>query len=109
MRQLWNANMHYRGLVLASLPKGASRVLDVGCGDGILAAQLVESGVPNVVALDVDQPVLDRARARHEGMPIEWLQGDVLDASLEPQSFDAVVGADVLAAAADVSRNESAQ
>ena len=109
MRQLWNANMHYHGLVLASLPKGASRVLDVGCGDGILAAQLFESGVPNVVALDVDQPVLDRARARHEGMPIEWLQGDVLDASLEPQSFDAVVGADVLAAAADVSRNESAQ
>jgi SAM-dependent methyltransferase len=91
MRRFWNANTHYHRLVLASIPGNASRVLDVGCGDGILAADLVDAGVPEVVGLDVNQPVLDRARARHEGRRIEWVQGDLLDVPLEPESFDAVV------------------
>jgi 2-polyprenyl-3-methyl-5-hydroxy-6-metoxy-1,4-benzoquinol methylase len=91
MRKLWNANTHYHGLVLGSLPSGVSRVLDVGCGDGILCAELVAAGVRNVVGLDVDRPVLERARARHQGKRIKWMHGDVLDAALEPQSFDAVV------------------
>jgi 2-polyprenyl-3-methyl-5-hydroxy-6-metoxy-1,4-benzoquinol methylase len=91
MRQFWNANTHYHSLVLASLSPDASRVLDVGCGDGILSAELVDAGVPHIVGLDVDRPVLDRARARHKGMGIEWVQGDVLKVALEPESFDAVV------------------
>lgn len=69
----------YHGLVLASLPHGASRVLDVGCGDGMLAAELFDAGVRHIVGLDKDRPVLDRARARHEGRGIEWVHGDVLD------------------------------
>jgi len=91
MRELWNANIHYHSLILASLSPDASRVLEVGCGDGILSAKLVESGVSHVVGLDVDRPVLDRARARHEGMGIDWMQGDVLEFPFEPESFDAVV------------------
>jgi 2-polyprenyl-3-methyl-5-hydroxy-6-metoxy-1,4-benzoquinol methylase len=91
MRRFWNGNTHYHPLVLASLPPGTARVLDVGCGDGILAADLVDAGVARVVGIDVDAPVLERARTRHEGRGIEWLHGDVVDVSLEPESFDAVV------------------
>ena len=91
MHPFWNGNTHYHPLVLASLPPGAVRVLDVGCGDGILAADLVDAGVPRVVALDADAPVLERARARHDGRGIEWVHGDVLDAPLDAESFDAVV------------------
>jgi 2-polyprenyl-3-methyl-5-hydroxy-6-metoxy-1,4-benzoquinol methylase len=91
MCQFWNANTHYHSLVLASLPPDASRVLDVGCGDGILSAELFNARVPDVVGLDVDRFVLDRARARHKGMGIEWVQGDVLKVAFEPESFDAVV------------------
>lgn len=91
MRQFWNANTHYHSLVFASLSPDASHVLDVKCGDGVLSAELVDAGVPDIVGLDVDRPVLDRARARHKGMGIEWVQGDVLKVALDPESFDAVV------------------
>lgn len=91
MRRPWNANTHYHDLVLSALPAGASRILDVGCGDGLLAAELSDAGVARVVAMDIDAPVLERARARHPYHAIEWLHGDVLDCALEPASFDAVV------------------
>lgn len=91
MRRFWNANTHYHGVVLAALASNTSRVLDVGCGDGILAADLVDAGVASVIALDIDRPVLERARARHEGRGIDWVQGDFLAVAFEPESFDAVV------------------
>lgn len=59
----WNANIHYDGRLDACVPASATSVLDVGCGDGFLAARLARR-VPLVVAIDVDAPVLDRARAR---------------------------------------------
>ena len=91
MQPLWNPNIHYHGIVLDSVSSDASRVLDVGCGEGILTIELHDAGISNVVGLDVDGDVLDRARERSAGRPIEWLQGDALTVSLEPASFDAVV------------------
>ena len=91
MGEFWNANTHYHRLVLASLAPGAARVLEVGCGDGMLSAALVDAGVRQVVGLDIDRPVLDRARARHQGRGIEWVHGDVHEVAFEADSFDAVV------------------
>jgi 2-polyprenyl-3-methyl-5-hydroxy-6-metoxy-1,4-benzoquinol methylase len=89
--QLWNANIQYHSLLVEAIPHAARHVLDAGCGDGILSAQLVRAGVPHVIGLDLDRDVLDRARTRHLGVTVEWQQGDIFDIPFEAGSFDAVV------------------
>jgi SAM-dependent methyltransferase len=90
--RVWNANLHYYPLLLNAVPRRARSVLDVGCGDGLLCVRLAEAGVQRVVGLDADADVLARARARHPGIPVEWVHGDVLSfASPEDQVFDAVL------------------
>jgi len=90
--RLWNANTHYYPLLLKAVPGGATRVLEVGCGDGILCAHLIQAGVRYVVGLDKDASVLERARSRHSALPIEWVHGDVLNVLLSAAGeFDAVL------------------
>ncbi|RUP06832.1 MAG: class I SAM-dependent methyltransferase [Mycobacterium sp.] len=84
----WNINIHYDALVDRLVPGGAQQVLDVGCGDGFLAARLAER-IPRVVALDIDGPVLQRANTRFPDAPVEWTHGDVMTAELP--DFDAVI------------------
>lgn len=107
MRDPWNANIHYDARLVARVPADARSVLDVGCGDGFLAARLAGPGEPrtgpspddrvphdasrHVVALDVDEPVLERARARFPDAAVDWRHGDVLTYPFRPGSFDAVV------------------
>lgn len=40
MDEPWNANIHYDRRLDACVPETARSVLDVGCGDGFLAARL---------------------------------------------------------------------
>lgn len=97
MRDPWNANIHYDARLAACVPADARAVLDVGCGDGFLAARLAGrlasdgDGARRVVALDVDEAVLERARSRFPDAAVDWRHGDVLSYPFEPGSFDAVV------------------
>jgi 2-polyprenyl-3-methyl-5-hydroxy-6-metoxy-1,4-benzoquinol methylase len=86
----WNVNIHYDARLADCVPAAAAAVLDVGCGDGFLAARLARR-VPRVVAIDIDGPVLGRARARFPDAPVTWCQGDILTHPLEAGSFDAVL------------------
>jgi len=88
---LWNSNIHYHSVIVEAIPPGARRVLDVGCGDGILSADLIRTGIPHVIGLDVDGQVLERAKTRHGGVAVEWQQGDLFDVQFAAGSFDAVV------------------
>ncbi|HXO50234.1 MAG TPA: methyltransferase domain-containing protein [Mycobacterium sp.] len=45
------------------MPPRASSALEVGCGDGFLATNLSQR-IPHVVAVDIGQPVVDRATQR---------------------------------------------
>jgi 2-polyprenyl-3-methyl-5-hydroxy-6-metoxy-1,4-benzoquinol methylase len=90
MAEPWNVNIHYDGKLDKCVPPDAASVLEVGCGDGFLAARLSQR-VPQVVAVDVDQPVLERAKQRFPSAPVAWRHGDILAISDELGEFDAVV------------------
>jgi 2-polyprenyl-3-methyl-5-hydroxy-6-metoxy-1,4-benzoquinol methylase len=90
MAEPWNVNIHYDARLDACVPPSALSALDVGCGDGFLAARLARR-MPQVTAIDVDAPVLARARARFPDAEVTWCHGDVLTCPLAPGSFDAVV------------------
>src|SRR5262249_41162874 len=72
----WNHNIHYYPLVLAAVPAGCERVLDVGCGEGMLARQLA-CRVPHVVGIDPDAVSLEAARCHGPGGQIEIVCGDL--------------------------------
>jgi 2-polyprenyl-3-methyl-5-hydroxy-6-metoxy-1,4-benzoquinol methylase len=90
MADPWNINIHYDGRLDHCVSPDASSVLDVGCGDGFLAARLSQR-IPHVVAVDVDQPVLERAKQRFPTIPVVWRHGDILEIADELGGFDAVV------------------
>ena len=87
--QRWNHNIAYYDLVLAALPAGARRALDVGAGDGMLARALAAS-VPEVWAVEADGETLARARAEDPSGAVRYLLADFLRAELPPAAFDYV-------------------
>jgi SAM-dependent methyltransferase len=85
--QRWNHNIHYHRVVLEAVPAGARSALDVGTGDGLLAADL-RTLVPDVTGIDRDEGVLESARRADPA--VRWVHGDVLHHPFEPGSFDVV-------------------
>ncbi len=90
MAEPWNVNIHHDSKLDDCVPRQATSALDVGCGDGFLANRLARR-VPRVVAIDVDKPVLERAKQRFPDAPVIWRNADVLEAGDELGCFDAVV------------------
>ncbi|MFF0707408.1 class I SAM-dependent methyltransferase [Gordonia sputi] len=85
-RPRWNHNIHYHRLVIEAVCSGAQNALDVGTGNGLLAAEL-RARVPVVVAIDADAAVL--AEAREEIGDVDFVHGDVMTHRFETR-FDVV-------------------
>jgi SAM-dependent methyltransferase len=85
----WNHNIHYHPVVLAAVPAGAQRALDVGCGTGLLARELRDR-VPYVMGLDADEPSLAAARTADPDGRVDWVLGEFGGVGLTPGSFDFV-------------------
>lgn len=70
---------------LAPLPQG-SVGLDMGCGNGYFTRALYRAGY-NMTGMDISPQMLSAAveAARGEGLPIEFLQGDISRFSLPKQ------------------------
>jgi SAM-dependent methyltransferase len=90
VRAPWNHNIEHHKVVLAALDVGPLRVLDVGCGDGLVVRELTWVGHP-VTAIDADEPSITRARAPRSGPRVDFVLGDFMSYPFEPESFDAVV------------------
>lgn len=81
-------------MLLEVLPATPRRVLDLGCGDGRLAALVLEHcpSVDEVVAIDVSAPMLELARQRFAGDErVEVRHGDLRDSIASLGVFDLIV------------------
>src|SRR5262249_8005650 len=65
------------------------RVLDVGCGEGMLARQLTRL-VPRVMGIDQDAASIDQARRQDPRGKIGFICGDFLTHPFAPASFDMI-------------------
>ncbi len=71
---------------------GVRTLLEAGCGSGRDALHYARQGF-EVTGTDLSRNALHwaRERAREEGLAIRWLQDNLAETSLPPDSFDAVV------------------
>ena len=90
----WDHNAWYHRLLLAQVPPGAERVLDVGCGAGALVRALADR-VRLVEGVDRSRVMIEQAR-RLAPPNVTLHQGDVLTAELPDGAYDAVLSSAVL-------------
>ena len=90
----WDHNAWYRRLLLAQVPAGAERVLDVGCGAGTLARALAQR-VPLVEGIDRSPVMIEEAR-RLAPPNVTLHLADALTADVPDGAYDAVLSSAVL-------------
>src|ERR1043166_144568 len=69
-----------------------TRVLEIAAGTGVLTRALASSldAHVSIVATDLNQPMLDQARAEGTHRSVEWRQADAMQLPFENAMFDAV-------------------
>lgn len=81
----------YEAFVLAQIPPGRSRVLEVGCGAGRLARAIAARGA-TVTAIDASHEMIRLARSRTApDARIDFVLADFLTWGVELESYDCVV------------------
>lgn len=87
----WNTNIHYHGVAVRALGPQVERVLDVGCGEGMLCRRLRRTAA-DVVGIDTHGESIELARAQSSGVTgLTYLEADFLRHAFAPGSFDGVV------------------
>jgi ubiquinone/menaquinone biosynthesis C-methylase UbiE len=68
------------------------RILEVAAGTGVVT-RAVADALPEVdiVATDLNQPMIDHAKSRQSGGKVEWRTADALALPFPDESFDAVI------------------
>jgi ubiquinone/menaquinone biosynthesis C-methylase UbiE len=86
-------------------PPLGRRILDLGCGDAVLAVALAKRGAI-VTGVDADPRMLaaGRARAEASGVAVQLFQGDVRALAFPDGSFDLVLAVTVLCFVDDAAR-----
>jgi ubiquinone/menaquinone biosynthesis C-methylase UbiE len=80
----WNHNIHYQPVILGEVPPGCESAIDVGCGDGMLAARLAARGAA-VTGIDRDERMIGLARSRVPDAI--FVAGDFMEHAFRDDSF----------------------
>ena len=84
-----------RILIQAADPKSGERVLDVGCGTGIVAREVATrlgaTGAVTAVDLSAKMLAVARTAAVREGLTIEWREGNAEQLPFQDGAFDLVL------------------
>jgi ubiquinone/menaquinone biosynthesis C-methylase UbiE len=84
-----------RILIQAANPKPGERVLDVGCGTGIVAREVASrlgaTGAVTAVDLSANMLAVARAAASRERLTIEWREGNAEQLPFHDGAFDLVL------------------
>jgi ubiquinone/menaquinone biosynthesis C-methylase UbiE len=90
---VWNLARYTNGAIyettLSHLDERHGRILDVGCGTGLMSAKLAASG-RRVCGVDISAGMVARARRRTDPS-VEFVEGDAERLPFEIAGFDAVV------------------
>lgn len=70
-----------------------SNILDVGTGTGVMLAILkkIVGSSGQIVALDISEEMLLRAKEKNGEESIDYIQGDIAASPFENQSFDVII------------------
>jgi ubiquinone/menaquinone biosynthesis C-methylase UbiE len=87
--------LKYTRKAFRMLPQMSSpRILDVGCGSGIPTLELARLSQGDVIAIDIDQPALDKfgIKIRQEGLTdrIQAVNCSMFDMDFPDESFDII-------------------
>lgn len=80
-----------RQRVLDLLPPRCGRVLDVGCGPGVMVKPILERG-GTFEGVDLSPQMVEEARGRYVGWPgVSFRQGDLETLDLPAQAYDQIL------------------
>lgn len=78
-------NQIYRQIGLNKTKK----ILEVGCGTGVITAELRDKTDAKIVAIDIDEKMIKEAKNNVQG--VEFLVADAADLSMNDKTFDLVI------------------
>jgi len=69
-----------------------AKILDIGCGAGRTSFSLYNRGYINIIGVDLSHKLINNAKriAKEKSLPIEFMQGDATNLSLDSNKFDCV-------------------
>lgn len=86
----WNHNNCYFKYLLKFIPAKVETCLDIGCGKGELSFMLSKKS-RKVIAVDIADKMVERAKILHFNENIEYIYGNILDMEFENDSLDVII------------------